>query len=319
MTFIEVLDRRGRLVGRHRIERWPVTIGRAYSNDVIVDDPYVCPRHLRLVRDGDEGIIAEDLGSVNGVRAEPNGTPSARLAVGLGGRIRIGNTVLRLRRSDVDVPAALEQHHDGHASRLFTSTPIALAWWLVIPLVVWQRYLFHAFERTRLWETAGMGIMLVVMVSAWAAAWSLVNRVVGHEWRFPAHAAAMCAFLVLNLLAGLLGDYAKFLLAGSWPGLVLVLICGVAPIAWLLDTQLALVGAMRRAHRSAAAMTTALALVGLLTFLSRWEGYMFSNQLRFDAVLRPFPRAWIPGAPIETLTSDATRLEDDVRRLEAEK
>src|SRR5213079_2538659 len=93
MTFVELFDRRGRLLARHRIERWPVTIGRAYSNDIIVDDPYVCPNHLRLVRNGDEGIVAEDLGSVNGVRSEPNGTPDARVALGTDGLLRIGNTV----------------------------------------------------------------------------------------------------------------------------------------------------------------------------------------------------------------------------------
>src|SRR5262249_42977562 len=163
-------------------------------------------RHLRLVRNGDEGVVAEDLGSVNGIRSEPNGPPTARLALGPDGRIRIGNTVLRLRRSDADVPATLEQRHDGRVTRLFTSVPIALAWWFVIPMVVWQRYLFHAFERTRPWDTAGIGIMLVVIVSVWAGAWSLVNRVVGHEWRFPAHAAAMCVFLVLNLLGNLVRD-----------------------------------------------------------------------------------------------------------------
>ena len=60
MIFLEVLDRRGRLLDRHRIDRCPITIGRAYANDVIVDDPYVCPTHLRLLRT-DPGLPAAQL------------------------------------------------------------------------------------------------------------------------------------------------------------------------------------------------------------------------------------------------------------------
>ena len=87
MTFLEVLDRRGRLLARHRVDQWPVTVGRAYTSDVIVDDPYVCPAHVRLSRNGDAGLVVEDLGSVNGTRVSQTGigTASGNVALAVPG------------------------------------------------------------------------------------------------------------------------------------------------------------------------------------------------------------------------------------------
>ena len=45
----------------------PITIGRAYDNDVVVDDPHVAAHHLRITRDENGTLLAEDLGSLNGL------------------------------------------------------------------------------------------------------------------------------------------------------------------------------------------------------------------------------------------------------------
>jgi pSer/pThr/pTyr-binding forkhead associated (FHA) protein len=47
VIFLEVLE--GDAVhGRHRLERFPVTVGRGYASDVILDDPKVSEAHLRI-------------------------------------------------------------------------------------------------------------------------------------------------------------------------------------------------------------------------------------------------------------------------------
>ena len=38
-----------------------------YDNDVVIDDPYVAPHHLRVYRGEDGRLVAEDLGSANGL------------------------------------------------------------------------------------------------------------------------------------------------------------------------------------------------------------------------------------------------------------
>ena len=61
LGYIEILDAKGNVTERVRIDSLPVHIGRAYSNHVVVDDPYVCPAHLTIEQNEQGDLIARDL------------------------------------------------------------------------------------------------------------------------------------------------------------------------------------------------------------------------------------------------------------------
>ena len=72
MIWVEVLSRHHDVVARYRCDD-DVRIGRAYDNDVVLDDPYVAPHHLHLGRNEDGRLQADDLGTVNGLSVGPRG------------------------------------------------------------------------------------------------------------------------------------------------------------------------------------------------------------------------------------------------------
>ena len=67
LGYIEILDAKGNVSERVRVESFPIHIGRAYTNDIVVDDPYVCPMHLTIESEEGGRLIARDLDSVNGL------------------------------------------------------------------------------------------------------------------------------------------------------------------------------------------------------------------------------------------------------------
>ncbi len=74
----------------------PVTLGRADDSTLVLTDDYASTRHARLVP-GDGVWLVEDLGSTNGTYLA--GSKVTRpTPVPLGQQIRIGKTVLELRR-----------------------------------------------------------------------------------------------------------------------------------------------------------------------------------------------------------------------------
>jgi pSer/pThr/pTyr-binding forkhead associated (FHA) protein len=74
-----------------------ITLGRAVENQVIVPDPAVSRRHLRLIVTSN-GVVVEDLGSTNGTYlVEGGGERLVKVEnVGRQAVVRVGGTKLRI-------------------------------------------------------------------------------------------------------------------------------------------------------------------------------------------------------------------------------
>ena len=87
----------GELAGQSiQLAQAPITIGRAPDSTLVLTDDYASNHHARLVpRDGQ--WLVEDLGSTNGTFLD-RAKVTAPTPVGPGAKVRIGKTVLELRR-----------------------------------------------------------------------------------------------------------------------------------------------------------------------------------------------------------------------------
>ena len=74
----------------------PVTIGRDPSSTLVLTDDYASTHHARLIPREGQWVI-EDLGSTNGTYLDKTKV-SGPTPVRVGGTVRIGKTVLELRR-----------------------------------------------------------------------------------------------------------------------------------------------------------------------------------------------------------------------------
>jgi len=74
----------------------PLLIGRGSDAAIRLDDDYVSTRHAQIAASGDQWYV-EDLGSTNGTYVGSTRITQAT-ALQLGTRVRIGKTVLELRK-----------------------------------------------------------------------------------------------------------------------------------------------------------------------------------------------------------------------------
>ena len=74
----------------------PLLIGRGNDAAIRLDDDYVSTRHARIALSGDQWYV-EDLGSTNGTYVGSSRITQAT-AISLGTQIRIGKTILELRK-----------------------------------------------------------------------------------------------------------------------------------------------------------------------------------------------------------------------------
>jgi Inner membrane component of T3SS, cytoplasmic domain len=183
MIWVEILSRQQEVAARFRIVGTEARIGRAYTNDVIVDDPYVAPEHLRLFRDEAGGLVVEDMGTANGVHLDGSKQRLARVMVDGRQPIRIGQTYLRIREGSF----AVEPERIGRAER--HALPLALAAILSVALVAIDEVRTWLNQTSEVQPTTYLAPVLgvVIAVLAWAGMWALLSRIFSGRSFFLRH------------------------------------------------------------------------------------------------------------------------------------
>ncbi|MEO8449216.1 MAG: FHA domain-containing protein [Gemmatimonadota bacterium] len=313
---LEVVDGRGRVLHRHRLAALPVTVGRAYDCDVILDDPYVDPRHLTIGVDQD-AWYAEDNGSANGTWR--GGARLERIPIVSGIEIRAGRTTLRFLDPTHPVPAALADRRGGSpASRSFADPTTGL---LIVAAAMTAYGLSMFLDSTTSLKPAGVASSIVAMLliaSLWAGAWALATRMAAGRLRFVSHLAWASVFIVAFIAANSAGQWVGFFFPGfrGLSSIQLLLMTGL--LTCLLAGHLWLATEMSSRRRWRVAITTSLLALGVVSLFTLTEAATdASDSLSFARVLKPVSAGLVPTSSLDDFLSSTERLRAAVDELAA--
>jgi hypothetical protein len=231
MMWIEVLSRHGDIASRDRVERDEARIGRAFDNDVVVDDPHVAPHHLRIYRGEDGELVAEDVGTLNGLYPEHGAKRVTRLPLAKEPGIRIGRTILRVH----------DARHAVEPERLLTP-PRAHARWAaglaaaVLSLLLLVQWLANTGPPSaNLLLLPILGVATAIAV--WASLWATQSRIFFGQSRFALHLrialTALLALVVWDQLAETLSFALASRVIAEYAGLALWIVLAAACYAHL--------------------------------------------------------------------------------------
>lgn len=188
VAWVEILSRHHDVAARYRLDLPEISIGRAYGNDVVLDDPYVAAHHLRLRREG-EGWIAEDLGSTNGLYVDHASERVTSVVMHGDTILRIGHTYLRIRETHHPVAAERALKHLRRGWPVTLS--LAAAVLLVVSLLLWIEDVSEPRIITYLMPLCSLALGLL----AWATVWALLCRVFSGRAYFEHNLfIALCGF-----------------------------------------------------------------------------------------------------------------------------
>jgi hypothetical protein len=212
VIWIEVLTRHRSVLSRHRFNGQSIAIGRAYSNDVVLDDPHVAASHVRIERGEDGNLTAFDLGSANGMFAAPGGARVNRLALDDDGVFRIGHSLLRVRTEGHEV--APERPFERRDRQWVAIAVLAI----LVPLSEVAEQWLGDFTEPRVVTYLMPLLGVLAAVGVWTIFWSMVTRVfAGHAGFEHNLLIALSGALGFELL-GALSSLGAFGL--SWNALV---------------------------------------------------------------------------------------------------
>jgi hypothetical protein len=318
IAFVEVLDRRGAVLSRTRLDDVPATIGRAYNNDVILDDRYVCPTHAILVRDEDGRLVLEDADSVNGLYVPGRQGLTARVPIESRTLIRVGHTRLRIVRADAEVPAAaLDQSADSKVEQLARSRKFALVSLAVVVVFAGISMYLESFDENMMPQTVGIVILVPLLLAMWAGAWSLASRIVVQRFEFAPHMAVVSAVLLATLLYDEIGNYLLFLFPSGAVGVSLI-VGGFAITVGLLYGHLIFASTLDRRRRMTWAIGVSLALFALGGLIGLAVREEFNGYTDDPGVLKPVGSGWIPARTADDYIASLSRLKAEVDDLAVE-
>jgi hypothetical protein len=315
---LEILDHRGAVRHRVRLPRHRLTIGRGYDNDVIIDDPYVDPRHLELLPDPAGGLAFADLGSANGTWEVGQAAPTRGGSTRPGLELQIGRTLLRFVAANQPVPPALPARGAGAtrgALRWVVRTGPAFA--IVGAAVLAQIGLTYLSSTSTLTASQLVSPSLALLLAAglWAGGWALANRLVTHRFRFLAHLAWTATIGIGSIGLEAAGGWLGFFLPGAgWLDIAALggrLVLAAALVAGHLWITTEWTRGRRwriAALAIAAGYLAALGLGGL-------EGGASDDTSAHARTLKPISARLVPAAGIEEFFREARELESAVDRL----
>jgi hypothetical protein len=313
---VEVLDRRGGVAVRVRIDTWPARIGRALSNEVAIDDPYVSPVHAELSRSEQGELRVRDLDSENGLFAgvSPSAPRAPSFPIAPGDIVRVGRTLLRVRTDDQVLAPTLVDTRPGQLSTWISSHRI-----VVVALLVavgfagfWRGYAFTWMAPNAVGLLV-VSLKAVVLVSLWAGAWALATRLTRQESRIVEHFAISCLMFLAARGVDRAAGFAGFLNAPVLPMTVLSLFFDLTILALGIYAQLGIAGLTARVQRTAIAVLTATLAIGAFGLGSIDLTPDFTTELPVWTHLEPANPGLLPTKTTDEFFRDVEALQ---RRLQ---
>ena len=170
---IEIYSRAGRLLSRQRMPSDSFTVGRGYSNDLLLDDPYVKSEHMHIMANeyGDWRIVDVDI-------------PYQEAVVKSGEELLVGKT--RLKIFDHSYAVAPARNVNDFESSLISSGRLVTCVGLMLLAMLLQAIEAYISSSSEVRWTIIFSEALIAGASFIIVAgfWALLSRLLRHEERF---------------------------------------------------------------------------------------------------------------------------------------
>jgi len=215
VAVLDVLDRDGQVRQTHAVQSWPLRVGRAIDNDLVLADAHVAPHHLQIDA-GANGLHVTAGDTLNGVwvgarrlrAGEQTALPDADHAI----ELTLGRTRLRLRLAEHALSPELPLAAVATGMQRFA--PLLAAGGALLVGLLFKNYLETDPDG---WVRAAASMLVATIVGAvvWCGMWALLSKTFTRQAHFSWHLRvflfASVALLGLSVLPALLA------FALSWP------------------------------------------------------------------------------------------------------
>ena len=309
---VEVLGRGGRVVQRMEVDQNVLTIGRAYDNDIILDDNYVCPKHVSVMIQGGS-LIVNDHDSVNGISQNKYYFKGGKLKLSSNETFKIGHTTIRYRAANTPLnPTKIDRHIRNSFWSLQNPMLITLACFVLLGFIV-QEALFTQTEETDKIKIMADSMPAAMTVIAWAGFWSLFGKLMIDKLSFFTHlgifSVANVGFYLISIILGY--AFYAFGLDSFYSTIFTILVACV--VLWMLFTHMGY--STKMPPRSMLAVSVLLTMIGTGFYLL--QSHVLQSEFNYlpsyEVILKSPDYNYVSGDSLENFFADADTLKELIK------
>jgi len=244
--------------------------------------------HARIAFNDNGEPLLTDLGTENGTYHLPAMEPVAALGLGAETLLRLGQTLVRLRRPDYAVaPTRIDKLSHSRFAGFFTSTAVlALLTLFLLGLLGLNSYQSSVQAKT-IGQLLLENIEIVVLVPVWAGVWALLSRIFMHHAAYVSHAVIATLGVIGFLCANVVVEYYAFGFSALLSADILFhVLLGLLASAMLYG-HLRFTTLFSPRRIGVIAVSTAVGLVGLSGFTAYVQSLEFNDTLPYPPELKP--------------------------------
>lgn len=207
----------------HKLEQFPVTIGRALDNDIILSDGSVSAHHLRIEQEENGELYLQNLSEENGTHMNGHAMGNQRSLLPVPSRLLLGGRRVNLLASDLVVAPTNLLKFGSFFSIL--ANPL----WVVLLLALTGVALFgekfmHTYIAQGAWFYVSEVLLNLAVLLLFALVLSTVTWLVSHRWVFTSAVGMVSLLTLLKSVFGVVGGALDYFFTSDVPqGLLLTL------------------------------------------------------------------------------------------------
>ena len=223
VVIVEIIKNSKRVAHRYFFDKSEITFGRAYDNDVILEDVHVDGLHAKLFVMEDGTFRFQDCGSVNAIRDKKGRKHHGVISFSQTKDFFLGDTRIRIVDPHQPIPAAVDMKQDRWLVKVLNNPWVSLFLLTIINLQASYSEFVSTIENVEFVKYIQVVATYTGVIIGIALVLSFISKVIRREWRMISKLNFIC-FLYLVLL---FGDFVLQVIAFNFY---------LVKIQWLIDT-----------------------------------------------------------------------------------
>jgi hypothetical protein len=283
---IEEVNRLGHVTGRHCFDHFPVSIGRGYQNDLIIDDPYISAEHASI-HETENGWLIEDKHSDNGIKFRLHSTQSHTNHLNSGDEMIAGRTRLRLLSPWHPVAKTHLLPTKTSVSKILANPGVAAGTILLALMLVLIDNQLSIAVKTGFEKLIASAFPTFIFALVWAGIWAFVGRVIIHRASFLPHFVAALLVFIISMVTASITGYITYNLSTSLVASMIEFVVVGFTIAGLFYINLANSTNLNKRSNLITSHTVAWSMLLMGLFMQYVNKPEFSHAPEYASELKP--------------------------------